>query len=128
MPRVESSHTPSLGRGSAARSVLAIPELLQTIFSFGTQVSNVSNAFVCRSWSGPALDYVWHEVELYDLLRLLVPLRLARKHYVYVRRPIITVLSCSLLRGSLTISRPQKTGRVLSLLLAACVLSKSRAR
>ncbi|KAH9967275.1 hypothetical protein BC827DRAFT_1172827 [Russula dissimulans] len=76
MPRVESSPIPSLGRESTARRVLAIPELLQTIFNFGTRASNASNALVCRSWSGPALDHVWREVDdLYCLLRLLVPLR-----------------------------------------------------
>ncbi|KAH9967273.1 hypothetical protein BC827DRAFT_1264120 [Russula dissimulans] len=69
------SPIPSLGCESSARRVLAIPELLQRIFDFGTRASNASNALVCRSWSGPALDHVWREVDsLYYLLRLLVPL------------------------------------------------------
>src|SRR5258708_22820521 len=101
MSQVESSPIPSSDCESPARRVLAIPELLQVIFNFGTRTSNASNALVCRSWSGPALDHVWREVDnLYHLLRLLVPLR--RKNRQYVRRLIITlaVLSCSLLRGS----------------------------
>jgi len=93
MSRVESSP----GRESAACRVLAIPEFLQAVFDFGTRASNASNALVCRSWSGPASDHIWDEVDkLSYLLKLLVPLR--RNQKPYVRRPIIMVVSCSLLR------------------------------
>jgi hypothetical protein len=76
MPRTVSSPIPSLGYESTAHRVLSIPELLQTIFSFGSQASNASNALVCRSWREPALDHVWHEVDdIYYLLHVLAPLR-----------------------------------------------------
>jgi len=86
MSRTASSPIPSLGYGSAAHRVLSIPELLQTIFSFGSRASNVSNALVCRSWREPALDQIWHEVDdIYYLLQLLAPLQ---GEDSYVRRPM----------------------------------------
>lgn len=76
MPRTVSPPIPSLGYESTALRVLSIPELLQTIFSFGSRASNSSNALVCRSWREPALDHVWHEVDdIYYLLQVLAPLR-----------------------------------------------------
>ena len=68
---------PQLCYESTTQRVLAIPELLQIIFSFGTRASNASNALVCRNWCEAALDHVWMEVDtddLYHLLRLLAPL------------------------------------------------------
>jgi hypothetical protein len=60
---------------SAAHRVLSIPELLEMIFSFGTQASNASYALVCRGWRELALDNVWREVDdIYYLLQLLAPL------------------------------------------------------
>jgi hypothetical protein len=54
MPRMISSGYPiPLGYESTAHRVLSIPELLQTIFGFGSQASNVSNALVCRNWHEP---------------------------------------------------------------------------
>ena len=86
MSRTASNPIPSLGYESTAHRVLSIPELLQTIFSFGSRASNVSNALVCRSWLEPALDQIWHEVDdIYYLLQLLAPLE--GEEY-YVRRPM----------------------------------------
>jgi F-box-like len=76
MPTTVSSPIPSLGYESTTHRVLSIPELLQTIFSFGTRASNASNALVCRSWREPALDHFWHEVDdIYYLLQILSPFR-----------------------------------------------------
>ena len=89
MPQVASSPISSLGYGSTAHRVLAIPELLQTIFSFGTRASNVSNAHVCREWREPALDNVWREVDdIYYLLQLLAPFHRRNHMNLYVRGPL----------------------------------------
>ncbi|KAI9511609.1 hypothetical protein F5148DRAFT_303595 [Russula earlei] len=82
------SSVPSFGYGTAARRVLAIPELIQTICSYGTRGSNASSALVCRSWSGPALDHVWREVDdLYYLLQVLVPIHSRGEHYEFSCNP-----------------------------------------
>ncbi|KAJ7284598.1 hypothetical protein C8J57DRAFT_1119522 [Mycena rebaudengoi] len=47
---------------------LAIPELLDMIFSFLDDPSNASNASVCKRWSEIALDTLWRGVD--DLHRL----------------------------------------------------------
>lgn len=92
MPQVAT--IPSLGYGSTTHRVLAIPELLKIIFSFGTPASNVSNALVCRSWREPALDYVWREVDdIYHLLQLLAPLHYRGDTGYYVRQ---LIYSCAL--------------------------------
>ena len=88
MPRAASSPISSLGYASTANRVLAIPELLQIIFSFGTRASNVSNALVCRGWREPALDHVWREVDdMYYLLQLLAPFHRRSRMDFYVRGP-----------------------------------------
>jgi hypothetical protein len=88
MSRTVSSPIPSLGYESIAHRVLSIPELLQSIFNFGSRASNVSNALVCRTWREPALDQIWHEVDdIYYLLQLLSPLRQEGGAF-YVRRPM----------------------------------------
>jgi hypothetical protein len=88
MSQLESSPMSSLGYRSTAHRVLAIPELLQIIFGFGTRASNVSNALVCRGWCEPALDNVWREVDdIYYLLQLLTPFR-CRQSDFYVRGPL----------------------------------------
>ncbi|THH13451.1 hypothetical protein EW146_g6764 [Bondarzewia mesenterica] len=56
--------------------VLAIPELLDIIFSFQDQQSNINAALVCKRWASVALDNVWREVDnLYRLFRILAPLQ-----------------------------------------------------
>ena len=47
---ISSGYLTPLGYESTAHHVLSIPELLQTIFSFGLQASNVSNALICWNW------------------------------------------------------------------------------
>ena len=82
MSKVTTSSTSSFGCRSAAHIVLAIPELLEIIFSFGTQASNVSYALVCRDWRELALNNVWREVDdMYYLLQLLTPLRKEYANY-----------------------------------------------
>ncbi|KAH9004724.1 hypothetical protein EDB86DRAFT_2885129 [Lactarius hatsudake] len=81
---------PQLGFESTTQRVLAIPELLQIIFSFGTRASNASNALVCRNWREVALDYVWAEVDdMYYLLQILAPLprRGGIEFYTFRRTP-----------------------------------------
>ncbi|KAH9072108.1 hypothetical protein EDB83DRAFT_2361230 [Lactarius deliciosus] len=82
---------PQLGFESTTQRVLAIPELLQIIFSFGTRASNASNALVCRNWREVALDYVWAEVDdMYYLLQILSPLHPRRggtEFYTFRRTP-----------------------------------------
>jgi hypothetical protein len=88
MPQVASPPTSTLCYKSTAHRVLAIPELLQTIFGFGTRASNVSNALVCRGWRDPALDNVWREVDdIYYLLQILAPFH-RRYGKKYVRGPL----------------------------------------
>jgi hypothetical protein len=71
-----SQPSPAFGFKFAAHRVLANPELLGIIFSFGTRASNVSYALVCRGWRESALDNVWREVDdIHYLLQLLAPLR-----------------------------------------------------
>jgi hypothetical protein len=79
----------SFGYRSTAHRVLAIPELLQIIFNFGTRASNVSNALVCQGWREPALDNVWREVDdIYYLLQLLAPFNRRSRMDFYVRGPL----------------------------------------
>ncbi|KAI0305892.1 hypothetical protein B0F90DRAFT_937221 [Multifurca ochricompacta] len=75
---------PSIGYESTTHRVLAIPELLQIIFSFGTRASNASNALVCRTWREVALDHLWRDVDdIYHLLQLLAPLHRRGEHEYY---------------------------------------------
>jgi hypothetical protein len=76
MSQVPPTSSSASGCSSAAHRVLAIPEILEVIFSFGTRASNVSYALVCRGWRELALDNVWREVDdIYYLLQLLTPLK-----------------------------------------------------
>ena len=130
MSQVPSSPASSFGYRSTAHRVLAIPELLQIIFSFGTRASNVSNALVCRGWREPALDNVWREVDdLYYLLQLLAPFRRPSRLDFYVRGPFVAICLSLLKHRSPSRSfhafQPLKIGHVSSLTLAACVLSSS---
>ena len=88
MSQVPPSPASTFGFRSTVHRVLAIPELLQIIFSFGTRASNVSNALVCRGWREPALDNVWREVDdIYYLLQLLAPFHRRSRMDFYVRGP-----------------------------------------
>ena len=79
----------SLRYRSTAHRVLAIRELLQIIFSFGTRASKVSNTLVCRGWCEPALDNIWREVDdIYYLLQLLTPFRRRGQSDSYVHGPL----------------------------------------
>jgi hypothetical protein len=56
--------------------VLAIPELLDTVFKAMDNRSNLNNALVSRAWSEIALDTLWRHVDdLYRLFSLLGPLK-----------------------------------------------------
>lgn len=56
--------------------ILAIPELLDTIFRTMDNSSNLNNALVSRAWSDIALDTLWRQVnDLHRLFNLLAPLR-----------------------------------------------------
>lgn len=92
MPQVASSPASSFAYRPTSHRVLAIPELLQIIFSFGTRASNVSNALVCQGWREPALDNVWREVDdIYYLLQLLAPFHRRSRMDFYVRGPFVAV-------------------------------------
>ncbi|KAI0282471.1 hypothetical protein BGY98DRAFT_85930 [Russula aff. rugulosa BPL654] len=83
-----SQPSPASGFKFAAHRVLANPELLGIIFSFGTRASNVSYALVCRGWRESALDNVWREVDdIYYLLQLLAPLRTRNSTLEFTRIP-----------------------------------------
>jgi F-box-like len=120
----------SFGYESTAQRVLAIPELLQTIFSFGTRASNASNALVCRNWCEAALDHVWREIDdMYHLLHLLTPLYRRGETILYVcqfecilepSRDLLTVFD----RRFATLQH-QMTGHASFLMLVAFVLSNS---
>lgn len=59
----------------ASERVLNVPELLDMIFSFLDDHSNIINACVSKRWSSIALDKVWRRVEdVSRLLSLLAPL------------------------------------------------------
>lgn len=66
--------------------VLAIPELLDTIFKTADKNSNFNNALVSRTWSEIALNHLWREVDDFrPLFNLLAPLREANSgEYVRV--------------------------------------------
>jgi F-box-like len=73
----------SLSYKSTIDRVLAIPELLDMIFSYGTKASNAFCACVCRRWSEVALDNLWREVDnMYCLFGLLAPLEERAGPYV----------------------------------------------
>ncbi|KAI0320857.1 hypothetical protein OF83DRAFT_1168946 [Amylostereum chailletii] len=60
---------------SITHRVLAIPELLGLIFSFGDRLMHYNSVLVCKQWSNIALDSLWREVDdLYHLLQLLCPM------------------------------------------------------
>ena len=130
MSQLASSPASSVGYRSTAHRVLAIPELLQIIFNFGTRASNVSNALVCRGWREPALDNVWREVDdIYYLLQLLAPFHRRSRMDFYVRGHFVAV-GHNLLKHSspfrnFPVFRPPKIGRVSSLTPAVCVLSST---
>src|ERR1700761_4238796 len=56
--------------------VLEIPELLDMVFGYLDELSNVSNALVCKRWSEVALDALWRELhDLHRLFGILKPLK-----------------------------------------------------
>ncbi|KAF9441510.1 hypothetical protein P691DRAFT_779783, partial [Macrolepiota fuliginosa MF-IS2] len=69
--------------------VLAIPELLDTIFRMMDNHCNLTNSLVCRAWSEIALDTLWRQVDdLHRLFNLLAPLRKASSgKYEFSRLP-----------------------------------------
>ncbi|KAH8113177.1 hypothetical protein DFH11DRAFT_1545284 [Phellopilus nigrolimitatus] len=73
------------------RRVLAIAEVQDRIFSFGTKSDNARWARVCRAWQENALDHVWRDMSsLVPLARLLAPLKpLPREPY----KPLTWVFS-----------------------------------
>ncbi|KAI0032309.1 hypothetical protein K488DRAFT_39103, partial [Vararia minispora EC-137] len=61
----------------ASSRVLAIPELLDLIFTYGDTDLHRHCALVCRAWSNAALNVLWREVNtmtLLIILRILSPL------------------------------------------------------
>ncbi|TFK61097.1 hypothetical protein BDN72DRAFT_965365 [Pluteus cervinus] len=78
---------------TATRRVLAIPELLRSIFfSLPDRGDNYCTTLVCRVWSEIALDVLWYEVDdMSALFHLLVPLNSPKKDIKtcqkFVRRP-----------------------------------------
>lgn len=71
--------------------VLAIPELLDIIFSSQDRQSNINNSLVCKQWTGIALDNIWREVDnLPHLFNLLAPLQKTAIHpttFIFARTP-----------------------------------------
>ncbi|KAI0668069.1 hypothetical protein C8Q78DRAFT_1048133 [Trametes maxima] len=81
--------------GSTTQRVLAIPEILELVFSFLCAKDNAVCARVCKGWSEVALDTLWREVD--DLRRffgLLAPVETAvdstgtPEYYEHFRRPL----------------------------------------
>jgi hypothetical protein len=66
----------STNANKPATRVLAIPELLNLVFTFLEPQFNAANTCVCKSWSDIALSVLWRDVhDLWRLVRLLGPLR-----------------------------------------------------
>ncbi len=61
------SRTPSL-YGTTTYRVLAIPEIVELVFSFLDDAERANNARVSKGWSEVALDLLWRSVD--DLPRL----------------------------------------------------------
>ncbi|KAH9850858.1 hypothetical protein C2E23DRAFT_833106 [Lenzites betulinus] len=63
--------------GTTACRVLAIPEILELVFSFLDQRKDVAKtALVCRNWSEVALDNLWRDVDnIHRLFGLLAPIQ-----------------------------------------------------
>ncbi|KAI0643505.1 hypothetical protein C8Q79DRAFT_184910 [Trametes meyenii] len=79
--------------GSTTQRVLAIPEILELVFSFLEAKDNARCARVCKGWSDIALDTLWHEVDnLRRLFGLLAPVETAvdatPEYYERFRRPL----------------------------------------
>ena len=69
-----STNTPMAFQTTCQR-VLAIPELIDSIFSYGDREVNLQCALVCRSWSNFALDALWKDIDdLFPILSILCPL------------------------------------------------------
>lgn len=81
--------------------VLAIPELLDTIFRMMDNRCNLNNALVSRAWSEIALDTLWRQVDdLHRLFNLLAPLRKASSgKYVCIYRHQSVQVSLTALLG-----------------------------
>lgn len=61
---------------SASTRVFQLQELLDVIFSFVDKPQLLNCALVSKTWSGPALDKIWAEVDdILDLFRSLGPMR-----------------------------------------------------
>ncbi|KAG5219370.1 hypothetical protein IMY05_C4939000200 [Salix suchowensis] len=66
---------------SPAQQVFSVLELLRQILSYFEGRDNVSSACVCRAWSDEALNNIWRDVGVRELLDLLAPLDPAETHF-----------------------------------------------
>ncbi|KAL4254309.1 hypothetical protein AB1N83_013330 [Pleurotus pulmonarius] len=73
---------------SPIQHTLSVKELLYEIFSYSNTSSNATNARVCKAWSDEALNFVWYDVELRNLISLLAPLGLSSSCALALSRPV----------------------------------------
>ncbi len=59
---------------SPVQQVFSVLELLRQILSYSKGRDNVSSACVCKVWSDEALNNIWRDVGVRELLELLAPL------------------------------------------------------
>lgn len=62
-PSFDHTSPSSMLAKNATQRVIAIPELLDLIFSFTDKRSNASCARVCKSWSDVALACLWRDLD-----------------------------------------------------------------
>ncbi|OSC97257.1 hypothetical protein PYCCODRAFT_1419774 [Trametes coccinea BRFM310] len=124
--------------GTTAQRVLAIPEILELVFSFLSTKNTANCACVCKRWSEIALDTLWRDVDdirrLFGLLapiehgatpddphhfpRPLEPTDWARfmRYAPRVRTLSVTAINDSRLRGQLVFDEVARTRSTLNLL------------
>lgn len=64
--------------------LLGIPEILLLVFSCLPRSSNASNARVCKTWSQPALDTVWRDCQIDEILKSLAPITMDEESHKLV--------------------------------------------
>lgn len=66
---------------SSAEQVMKIPELVDNVFGYLDKRSLANNARACKQWSAIAFDWIWREVDPYNLFKALAPLKRSEKEH-----------------------------------------------
>ncbi len=80
------------------------PETLRRIFELSTDLTNRSNALVCKDWCEEALSVVWSNVDAHRLFSLLAPMKLQESE--------VSKDSPALIRGTSLVTSKTGTGGI----------------